>query len=112
MKGLNEITSSFWKEVTEARIKHDVHTNPNQGNIMLKTLFNNKNITYKKSVLFLSQCIERKILYVRDVCISNRLMSYPEYIEKHGYYPNSQLDYNLIRNAMPRDMIRDTLQPT
>ena len=105
-KGLDLIKSSFWKKVVETWLKHNVHTNPSTGNIINDPLFNNKYITYKKRTLFLPQLIQRNVVYVKDLCINNRMMSFPEFIEKYGNYAKAPIDYNIVRNAVPQNMIR------
>ena len=111
VKGLDLIKSNFWKNVVEHWIEKNIHTDPCDGNYVNEPLFNNKNITYKQKVLFIDQYIKRNVLYVKDICTNNRLMTFQEFVETHGNYPKALLDYYLIRNALPQ-RLNNAVVPT
>ena len=64
-------------------------------------LFNNSNIKYKNSVLFFSECINKNIVYVKDVCVNDRFCTHQEFFEKINT-PRSLLIYNCLYNALKK----------
>ena len=101
-KNLNKIKNNFWKAVLVHWLDHKASSSDNLATLTSQTpLFNNKNITYKNSHLFFDECIKKNILYVKDVCIDSRFVTYQEF-ENRLKCPNSLLIYNCLYNALKK----------
>jgi len=96
-KGLALVSNRFWQQVLRVWLdnnynSHSSHFTP------YSPIFNNKEITYKKSTLFFPECINKNIILFKDVLINNRVMPY-EIFKNILNSPSSILIYNCILNA-------------
>ena len=62
-------------------------------------LFNNKDITFKRTTIFFPECIKKNILLVGDVVKDNQVIPYV-YFRHIINTPGSLLIYNCIKNAL------------
>ena len=71
---------------------------------------NNDRITFKRNLIYIPECIEYKILRVRDVlkADSNDVMTFDEFALKYENLPNKVLVHNVIYNALERVHIENS----
>jgi len=106
IRGLNLIYSSFWKGVIQAWVRF---RGVQQGDKELgldEPLFNNGKIRFRGNTLFIRAMINRKLIYVRDICKNLKAINLIQFKEKYGEYNGLELDYNVVRNAIEKCVIR------
>ena len=97
-KGLNRICNSFWRRALKTWLGNNkIYSNEHLTSE--SPLFNNSLITFKKSVLFFPQCIQKNITSVGDVIANRNIISFDHFKEKCNT-PDSLLIYNCIFNAL------------
>ena len=99
-RGLGTIKSAFWKRAIQVWLELSSPVDSKQQPILDQVLYNNRNITYKRTHLWLPECIKHGILRVRDVCLGNRLMSFQEFTESYRDLPGKCMLYNVLANAI------------
>ena len=97
-KGLGLIKNNFWRSVLQVWLDNNENNLKDDLN-PLTPLFNNRDLKFKKSTLFFTQCIENNIIYVKDVVFGNSIVSY-EHFKRKISVPGSLLIYNCIFNAL------------
>ena len=109
-KGLNSISSPFWKAVVTTWLKHS-KSNANDTHTYSDPLFNNKHITFQGQTLFLPTCIERGVTSINDVINDHRnIIDFQEYRNRYGEYPRSRIDYGILSTAVNRVLRNNTMQ--
>ena len=99
IKGLELISSPFWKDVLKAWIENN---KPKSEITMNDALNNNRNITVNNQVIFIKNAIKNNILYLRDVIVDDRIITYKEYEEKVGSQASNLIDYVTIRTSVTK----------
>ena len=99
IKGLHLVLSDFWSTVLKTWLKYSHNCKTNVLTLG-DPIFNNDLITFKHETLFLSTCISKGIIALKDVMVDGILLSQQEFADKTGMYSRSVLDYNIISNAM------------
>ena len=100
-KGLNKISSYFWKTVLKTWLDSNVQTEDFLSNL----LWNNRHVKYQGRVLFFSEWIKGGILKTNDMQGPNDLLSFNEVVSKIGRSPARLLEYNVVLSAT-RNFIR------
>ena len=98
-KGLNMVPSVFWRMVLVKWLSHSGYIQTNTLSLN-DPINNNNNIVFKDRTLLLISCVRRGAAAVKDVLMNNLIMSYGDFDNKFGSFPGSQLDYNVIFNAL------------
>ena len=100
LKGKDKIRNPFWKKTLEVWLKHS--ENNQNSNSIFQPIFNNQNITYKNSPIFLESCIERNIVCVSQIIEGEGIISLERYLTKFGKSPASQLEYRVLRASLTK----------
>lgn len=98
-KGLENITSPFWKRVLTAFLDNNSFGEDISLGLA-DPIFNNCKMTFKNSVIFSQQCIKKGIRYIKDLFINTDLMSLEQFRHHMQFSPDSTLIYNVIFNAI------------
>ena len=100
MKGLDTISSFFWRQVLKATIQISAdrpvetrHTEP---------IWNNKNITYQGRPIYFRQWAKAGISHTQDLWSNGNILSYEEIVNRIGTHAGLMLQYNVVCNAVPR----------
>ena len=100
-KGEENIHSNFWKNVVKIWCSYNMKKSNKQTKLKLyDSIFNNSDIRYRGSVLFLDVAIKKGIFYIEDIVNENGIISFDEYLYKYGHYARAWLDYNVMVNAI------------
>ena len=75
-------------------------------------IWNNKLIKYRGNVIFNHRLINKGIIFLTDVIRNKSLISYDEFVNITGRCATSVLDYNVIKNAIPRNIIGCNIHPS
>ena len=102
-KGLDNIHSIFWKNVLCTWLNNNI-TNSRSELSIFSPIFNNKYVTYKSETLYLPQCFPSKINIINDMIRGNAILSFKEFLEIYGKKSDSQLVYNILYNALNKNM--------
>ena len=95
--GGDTIKSPFWKKVLESWLHHTYTTIKVSSECAhFQTLANNSNIHINNKHLYLPSLVSRNILRVKDITSGLRFISYEEFLERHGHYARSWMDYNVL----------------
>ena len=97
-KAISRIDSFFWQEV----MKCTTTMNQNRQPAPIKTEpMWNKHILYKGSPLFFVTWCKAGLLYIQDLWVNGRLISFEEVKQHIGSNGNLQFEYNALINAIP-----------
>ena len=97
-KGLYLIKNSFWREVLCCFL--DNKSNECMHDITSETpLFNNINLTFRNKPLFFPLCIQKGIMYVKDMFIGNSIISFDRFKALYDR-ADALLVYKCIFNAL------------
>ncbi|GFS20244.1 reverse transcriptase-like protein [Elysia marginata] len=91
---LEKKVTTTWVELNDNNEHQDFYNQP---------LFDNKHLAYNDNSLYIKQCIDKNIIYVKDVLQGNNFISLEQYVLQTGPYPGSQMDYNLLRSVVLRE---------
>ena len=109
IRGKEKMFSPFWVKAFERwqSLKNNTITDHITGN---DPICNNDRITFKRNLIYIPECIEYKILRVRDVlkADSNDVMTFDEFALKYENLPNKVLVHNVIYNALERVHIENS----
>ena len=94
IKGLETITSPFWRAVLKTWIENNTIKQEIKRN---DTICNNENITINNNVLFIEKAIKVGIIYIKDAFINGQLISFKQYEERVGKDPTNIIDYVAIK---------------
>ena len=107
-KGLNTISSDFWKEALFSWIKHRgavIFLGVEKARLSDLPIFNNKKLTYQGKCLHLEKVIRRGIFLVRDITYEDgTFISLTDFLYKIGYYPRVALDHFTIINTLKNNL--------
>ena len=113
------LMSKFWKDVIDAWVelnKNQYHQNNiKTQDIYAEPLFNNIQIRYKGQSLFYKNWLDEGLLYIKDICTEEGVLSFSQLKEKIKAYPSLIFEYNALINALPKswlDFIRSSPIPT
>ena len=98
-KGLENIQSSFWKEVVKAWLNHN-RQKEGSDRAGATLLWNNKDITYQKSVIYFREWIESGIMFVRDMYSPEGMLSFQDICNVVGRAPCTILQYQVVQSAV------------
>ena len=103
-KGLKNIKNKFWHDTLCFWLDSEKITQEDDSNLYLDSpLFNNKQLLYKKSPLFFSECIARNIIFIKDMFDKDSIISYDTF-KSMVKTPNSLLIYNCIFNSLNKNL--------
>ena len=74
---------------------------PTASPIETEPIWNNKHVLYKGSPLFFVTWCKAGLLYIQDLWINGRLISFEEAKQHIGSNRNLQFEYNALINAIP-----------
>ena len=97
-KGLENITSVFWKEVATVWLNNNkVHT---AHNVKMECLWNNASIMYQNNVIYFKSWALQGINFVHDMITNNRILTFDEVRQKLRNCPSLYLEYRVIHSAL------------
>ena len=99
IKGLETITSPFWRAVLKTWIENNTIKQEIKRN---DTICNNENITINNNVLFIEKAIKVGIIYIKDAFINGQLISFKQYEERVGKDPTNIIDYVAIKASISK----------
>ena len=101
-KGLDLIENVFWKNVLSTWLKYKNVENDASKRVpsIHDPLFNNSLIKFRKNVLFNLRCIDKKLIYIKDVLKQGEILPFKEFDSIFNKSADSLLIYNIISNAL------------
>ena len=97
-KGLENITSLFWKNVAVSWLNHNnEHTAPN---VRVECLWNNSSIKHQNNVIFFKHWAKQGITYVNDMLNGNRILTFNELKQVLDNTPSLYLEYMVVHSAI------------
>ena len=101
-KGLDLIENVFWKNVLSTWLKYKNVENDASKRVpsIHDPLFNNSLIKFRKNVLFNLRCIDKKLIYIKDVLKQGEILPFKEFDTIFNKSADSLLIYNIISNAL------------
>ena len=106
-KGLDNITSYFWKRVLSTWLDGNMQTD---DSLSSNLLWNNQLIKYQGKVIFFPDWIKGGILKTSDLQGPDGLLTLNEVINRIGRSPARLLEYNVVTNAVTHFFRRVTVQ--
>ena len=97
-KGLNLVSSKFWKSVLSTWLSNNRQTTHKFGYTMC--IWNNADITYQGKVLYFQKWAEKGITYLTDILHNNAIMSYHTVQTILGSYPGLHMEYMVVFAAV------------
>ncbi|GFR95985.1 hypothetical protein ElyMa_006286500 [Elysia marginata] len=73
VRGLVEIKISFWRKVITTWV--ELNDNNDHQDFYNQPLFNNKHLAYNGNSLYIKKCIDKNIIYVKDVLQGSNFIS-------------------------------------
>ena len=73
-------------------------------------IWNNDRIKYKGNSLYLRRWIDSGIIYLCDVVDSQNFVAYEKVADLLGDSPLTQFEYNIVKNALSKDILQITHQ--
>jgi len=97
-KGLNCITSVFWKAVLRTWVKYNKHSHNTP--CKMTCIWNNSNIMYQHNVIYFKHWAKGGFTYVNDFMQDNVLLTFPAIQAILGPSPNLYLEYIVVYSAV------------
>ena len=92
----------MWCNIPNKNIKQSLKS-------ISQVLWNNRNYTYRGNVIFNMRWIRNDIIFLGDMINHNKICNIEEVTEKIGNIALSQLEYNVVRNAIPLHVLNQTI---
>ena len=105
MQGLSSIKSKFWKMVLTTWLSHTEVKQLNDISdeiIPSQIIWNNHLVKYQNKSLFMPKWIKANILYIQDIIIDNRLITFEQLCRKMEITASIWLEYFTVINAIPQ----------
>ena len=100
LKGLQLITSAFWKTALGAWVDYKSLFTKEIMDFLDQPIWNNKHVTYRHKHLFIKRWADSGINRVSDIWQNNTITPCQEIQLTTGQYPAIQFDYNAICTAI------------
>ena len=102
-KGYNLIKNDFWKCVLKVWLKYKNIPQQNETVIDISDpIFNNASVTFKSRTIFITSCIKRSMIYIKDFMNNENIMNFDCFQTCFGVTAETQLVYNIIYNALAK----------